>query len=132
MPYLSLAKSVECVDDTNSKFYNQIVDRDQVAPDWNSSEHMLRPDELYRLGLVINHNARPSQPGGGSCIFMHIWLGPGRGTVGCTAMPAERLESILAWLNPVKKPLLVQLPVAQYQRLQKAWKLPTLSQALKQ
>jgi hypothetical protein len=35
-------------------------------------------------------------------------------------------------LNPVKKPLLVQLPVAQYQRLQKAWKLPTLSQALKQ
>lgn len=132
MPYLSLTKSVECVDDTNSKFYNQVVDHDQVAPDWNSSEHMLRLDELYRWGLVINHNASPSQPGGGSCIFMHIWLGPGRGTVGCTAMPPERLESILAWLDPAKKPLLVQLPVAQYQRLQKAWKLPILSQALKQ
>lgn len=43
MPYISLTHSVECVDDTASKFYNRVVDRTPVSPDWNSSEQMLRP-----------------------------------------------------------------------------------------
>jgi hypothetical protein len=126
MPYLNLTASVECVDDISSKFYNRVVDRAAVAPDWNSSEHMLRPDELYRWGIVVDHNSNPPQPGGGSCIFLHIWRGEGKGTVGCTAMPQEQLESVLGWLDPARKPLLVQLPLPQYERLKKAWRLPTL------
>jgi D-alanyl-D-alanine dipeptidase len=127
MPYVGLTPEVECVDDTNSKFYNRVLTREGVSPDWNSSEHMLRSDELYRWGIIVDHNSSPPQPGRGSCIFMHIWRGPGQGTVGCTAMPREQLESILAWLDPEKRPLLIQLPMAQYQLLMKQWNLPPLS-----
>jgi D-alanyl-D-alanine dipeptidase len=100
------------------------VDRTTVSPDWNSSEHMLRSDDLYRWGVVVDHNADPPRPGAGSCIFLHIWRGPGQPTVGCTAMPQENLESVLGWLDPAKKPLLVQLPESEYQRLKRKWKLP--------
>jgi D-alanyl-D-alanine dipeptidase len=130
MPYLNLSSSVECVDDTTSKYYNRVVDRASTTADWNSSEHMLRTDELYRWGIVVGHNgiisgaADSPTPGSGSCIFLHIWRGPGQPTVGCTAMPQERLESLLTWLDPASHPLLVQLPAAEYQRLSKQWRLP--------
>jgi D-alanyl-D-alanine dipeptidase len=124
MPYVSLTPSVECVDDARSKFYNRVVDRAAVAPDWKSSEQMLRPDGLYRWGLVVDHNADPVTPGAGSCIFVHIWLGPGQGTTGCTAMAQEQLEGVLARLDPARRPLLVQLPRPQYKKLRKRWKLP--------
>jgi len=78
MPYTSLTSTVECVDDASSKFYNRVVDNQTVKPDWNSSEHMLRPDELYGWGLVVDHNADPVTPGSGSCIFAHLARpGPG-------------------------------------------------------
>lgn len=126
MPYVPLTPAVECVDDSNSKFYNHVVDRGSVAPDWNSSEHMLRSDELYRWGIVVDHNSNPARPSAGSCIFLHVWRGPGQGTVGCTAMPREHVESLLAWLDPARKPLLVQLPEQQYRRIRKAWGLPAV------
>ena len=126
MPYVSLTPAVECVDDTSSKFYNRILDRGSVNPDWNSSEQMRRSDELYRWGIVVDHNADPIKPGGGSCIFMHIWRGPGQGTVGCTAMPQEKLEAVLAWLDPKRNPMLVQLPAAEYKKMKRKWKLPEM------
>lgn len=128
MPYIAVTQSVECVDDVHSRFYNRIVDRATVTPDWNSSEHMLLGDDRYRWGVVVDHNAssksKPAVPGRGSCIFLHIWRNPESSTVGCTAMAQESLEAVLAWLDPARHPLLVQLPQAQYKNLQKKWKLP--------
>jgi D-alanyl-D-alanine dipeptidase len=126
MPYVNLTPSVECVDDAQSKFYNRVLDRASVAPDWKSSEQMLRPDGEYRWGMVVDHNAEPVTAGGGSCIFLHIWLGPGVGTTGCTAMAQEQLEALLARIDPARKPLLVQLPRPQYKKLKRHWKLPKL------
>ncbi len=126
MSYVSLTPTVECVDDPASKSYNRIVDNTQVTPDWNSSEHMRSSGEAYRWGLVVDHNANPVTPGVGSCVFLHIWSGPGHGTAGCTAMPQEKLESVIAWLDPARKPMLVQLPLAQYENLKKRWQLPDL------
>jgi D-alanyl-D-alanine dipeptidase len=60
---------------------------------------------------------------------MHIWLGTGEGTVGCTAMAQENVETLLGWLDPGKKPLLLQLPRAQYKHIKKRWKLPPLPRA---
>ncbi|HSM87712.1 MAG TPA: hypothetical protein VLT16_16270, partial [Candidatus Limnocylindrales bacterium] len=126
MPYVPLTSSVECVDDSGSKFYNRVVDRGSVSPDWNSSEHMLRQDELYRWGVLVEHNSNPPHAGAGSCIFMHIWRGPGQPTVGCTAMPQAQLEPLISWLDPARHPLLVQLPAPEYRKLKRKWKLPKL------
>jgi|SRR5580658_8391073 hypothetical protein len=126
LPYLHLTPSVECVDDASSHYYNQIVDRSTVTPDWHSSEHMSEAGVAYRWGAVIDHNVDPTVPGGGSCVFMHIWGGPHVGTAGCTAMPQDRLAPILVWLDPARNPILVQAPTAQYEKLRKAWHLPKL------
>jgi hypothetical protein len=125
MPYISLTPSVECVDDAASHFYNRILDRASVSPDWHSSELMSQAGDAYRWGAVIEHN-RNAIPHAGSCVFLHIWAGPAIGTSGCTAMPQQQLEPILAWLDPVAKPILVQLPQAQYTKLQRSWQLPSL------
>ena len=134
--YLALAESIECVDDVNSKYYNRIVDRSAVAPDWNSSEHMRDTGESYRWGIVIDFNGtveKPNQnapqPGAGSCVFLHIWHDQNRGTAGCTAMTPPNLESLLTWLDPKQRPLLLQLPTPAYKRLTHRWHLPKLSNA---
>lgn len=134
MPYLNLIPTTECVDDVASKHYNRIVDSSTVAPDWNSSEHMRNVGEAYRWGIVVDHNgivpghdAKQPQPGGGSCVFLHIWHSPSQGTAGCTAMPQIELETLLRWLDPKRDPLLVQLPERVYERLIDRWSLPKLN-----
>lgn len=126
LSYTPLTPTVECVDDVASRFYNRIVDRATVTPDWKSSEHMASEGDSYRWGAIIDHNANPPVPGVGSCVFMHIWSGPAHGTAGCTAMPQEQLEPILTWLDPAANPILVQLPQAQYKKLRRPWHLPKL------
>jgi len=136
LAYLALTPSVECVDDANSKFYNRVVDRSTVAPDWKSSEHMRYTGESYRWGIVVDFNGTvmgrdrsAPQPDAGSCIFLHIWHHAGLGTAGCTAMPQSDLETLMVWLDPARRPLLVQLPAPVYRRLARQWRLPRLSQA---
>jgi D-alanyl-D-alanine dipeptidase len=127
LPYVQCTASLECVDDTNSSYYNVIVDRRSVgAPDWSSSEKMRMSDDEYRLGIFVKHNSSPAQPGAGSCIFMHIWKGPDVPTSGCTAMSAGGMERLLGWLDAKAHPVLLQLPVSEYQRFQTAWHLPLL------
>ncbi len=107
MPYLHANKALECVDDSNSKFYNQFVDNQAVEKDWNSSEFMRMQDHQYQWGLLVEHNAG-AVPMGGSCIFLHIWKAPGASTSGCTAMKEEDMMELIGWLNIDKKPVLVQ------------------------
>jgi zinc D-Ala-D-Ala dipeptidase len=124
MRYTALSPSVECVDDSASSHYNQLLDAEGMAKDWNSFEQMRRNDELYRWGVFVAHNSNPPQSGAGSCIFLHIWRGPDQGTVGCTAMEQANIESLLQWLDPEKHPVLVQLPASEYVHYRKTWSLP--------
>jgi D-alanyl-D-alanine dipeptidase len=123
LSYTVLTESTECVDDSSSSAYNQIVDRKQIPnPDWNSSEKM-RTIDVYKLGAVVDYNS-PKVPGSGSCIFLHIWKGPGHGTAGCTAMEESHVQELSTWLDASKHPVLVQLPAPIYQSLKQAWQLP--------
>ena len=124
LPYVQAVSTLECVDDVKSAHYNQILDRKSIRnPDWKSSEQMRRQDDLYRLGVVVDHNAK-REAGCGSCIFLHIWDGAGKGTAGCTAMEAAKMEEVLRWLDGKKNPILVQLPQTERRSLQKVWDLP--------
>jgi L,D-peptidoglycan transpeptidase YkuD (ErfK/YbiS/YcfS/YnhG family) len=124
LPYVELRDGTECVDDSASVHYNTVVDRGAVpAVDWTSAERMRRIDQ-YRLGVIVGYNASPTRRGRGSCIFLHIWAGPTTPTAGCTAFPAADVESLVRWLDPRRRPLLVQLPAAEYARLRERWQLP--------
>jgi D-alanyl-D-alanine dipeptidase len=124
LPYLALGEGTECVDDSASVHYNTVVDRNAVPRvDWTSAERM-RTIDLYRLGVVVGYNAQPVRKGRGSCIFLHIWRAPASPTSGCTAMPADDLETIVRWLDPARRPVLVQLPAPEYARLRRSWALP--------
>ena len=80
-------------------------------------------DPRYREGLVIGHNPTAT-PRAGSCIFAHLWRTPGEPTAGCTAMAAETMDGMLAWLRPDARPVFVLLPRAEYERLAQDWRLP--------
>ncbi len=125
MEYLPLHEFIEAVDDPLSRYYNCIVDRREVIPDWQSSEKM-REEPLYAIGLTVHHNFPNPKANAGSAIFLHIWRSENSGTAGCTAMSLENLNTILSWLDRSKHPLLVQLPIREYSELQNEWDLPAL------
>lgn len=107
LAYTPLTPTIMGIEDPNSRHYNQVVDSAKVEQDWEGHEAMARHKRLYRWGAFIGHN--PScTPGAGSCIFMHLWPGPGKGTSGCTAMSEEDIRRVLGWLDPAKEPRLVQ------------------------
>lgn len=125
LPYVEATKTLECVDDSQSASYNRVLERGSVArPDWKSSEQMRRDDDLYRWGVIVDHNTGEPQAGCGSCIFLHIWQSAKKGTAGCTAMEPAKIEELLSWLDPQKKPLIVQLPRAELERFRVLWGLP--------
>ena len=127
LPYVQCSTMVECVDDVKSTHYNSILARTNVAnPDWHSSEIMLMKDNEYSMGIVIDHNIAQPKAGGGSCVFLHIWKGPGVGTSGCTAMTPENMDMLIHWLDPKLHPILVQLPEKQYEKLKDDWRLPDM------
>jgi L,D-peptidoglycan transpeptidase YkuD (ErfK/YbiS/YcfS/YnhG family) len=107
MKHVPVTAASAGVDDVRSRYYNQVVDADKVKRDWRSSETMLREDGIYRWGAFVAHNPE-NIPGAGSCIFMHIWYGPGHGTSGCTAMAERNLLRVLRWLDPAREPRVVQ------------------------
>src|SRR5438552_17191432 len=126
LPYVQLLPTTDCVDDTASTHYNTVVDRAPVSRvDWNSAEHM-RQVAQYKIGVIVGYNASPPVKGRGSCIFLHIWTGPDSHPAGCTAFDEAKLREVMLWLDPVKRPLLVQLTGQEYQKLQARWRLPAL------
>ena len=123
LPYVQLRTTTECVDDGRSVHYNTIVDRDSVPRvDWASSERMREIDQ-YVYGVHVAYNAPPT-PSRGSCIFLHVWAGPQSVTAGCTAMELEALKELMGWVDPRRRPMLVQLPESALAQRQKEWALP--------
>lgn len=125
MPYNAIVDSQICVEDSHSRFYNQIVDANEVPNDWKSREFMMRQDDQYKWGIYLKQNSPPKAEGG-SCVFFHLWRAPGSGTLGCTAMEEPRMLELLEWLDPAKKPLLFQMTEADYRAYRAQVKLPDL------
>jgi D-alanyl-D-alanine dipeptidase len=124
-PYVHVRRGISCIEDMKSKYYNQVIDPSSIThADWSVRDEMLRPDGLFRWGVIIEHNAKDTVRGAGSCVFLHIWKGLGKGTAGCTAMPGETIEETLRWLDSSERPVIVQLPESEYQRLRSVWALP--------
>jgi len=129
-PYEQIHASSLCIDDPVSEHYNRIFDSpgplNPIKVDWKSSEIMKRKDDLYKWLIVVDYNKQRPTPGAGSCIFMHVWRSKNRGTAGCTALSEADMTLLLEWLKPELNPVLIQMPVSEYELRAPAWNLPLL------
>lgn len=115
-PYEELSATMEGIDDPDSRYYNRLVDARRVrVRDWKQSERVDPDNPMFRWCVEVKQNWQ-QRPGFGSCIYLHIWKGPGVPTSGCTAMSERDLRRIVAWLDARKRPLLVQLPASELER----------------
>ena len=127
IPYRPVTDYLECVDDMESQYYTKLVEKDKVEfVDWESSERIHRSPNAYHYGVMVEHNTTDPQKGAGSCIFLHCVSANGDSTAGCTTMDRAEMETLVYWLDADADPLLVQLPLPVYRRLQQDWRLPNL------
>ncbi|MDD2790122.1 MAG: L,D-transpeptidase family protein [Sulfurimonas sp.] len=106
MPYLYASEKLICVDESDSLFYNHLI---QMNGDEKSFEYMKRKDGQYELGIVVAHN-KNAVTNRGSCIFLHIKKSEEASTAGCSAMRLDEIQKISSWLDKSKNPILIQIP----------------------
>ena len=127
MKYRQITSRDLWVEDPTSPHYNRhlVLNREPLEP-WEKKAQMRQNDYPHSLKLFIAHNTEPKPvPRAGSSIFFHIWRSSGtRPTAGCTTLREINLRSLIAGLDPHKKPVYVLLPLQDYRQLKSAWDLP--------
>jgi D-alanyl-D-alanine dipeptidase len=117
LPYWHADENLYCIDDVNDSRYNKVLriyDKSSLPA---SYEVMRRADGVYRYGAVIGYND-VAQKGRGSCIFIHLNHSDKRPTSGCTAMDEAPLIELLKWLEPIKKPQILQIVKSECRKYQ--------------
>jgi L,D-peptidoglycan transpeptidase YkuD (ErfK/YbiS/YcfS/YnhG family) len=117
MPYLYTSENLICVDDSDSLFYNHII---QMNGDEKSFEYMKREDGQYELGIVVAHNKNALKQRG-SCIFLHVKKSEDATTAGCSAMRLGEIKQIGNWLDSKKNPILIQIPKSSSKEILKLY-----------
>lgn len=131
IPYVKVGPNDLWITNTNdARYYNRHVRLDHPAKtEWELKEQMRQTDYPHSIKMLICHNT-PERKGGvqvgrGSSIFFHIWRNEGKSpTAGCTSMEEKNLRTIIARLNPLRHPVYILLPRAEYAALRKSWRLP--------
>lgn len=90
--YLQVNDNYYWVDDSNSQYYNRLVNASETGIEWNSAEHLSDYSTAYYYAIAIDYNTSCT-PGRGSAIFLHC--STGGGTAGCVAIPQSYMEEIL-------------------------------------
>lgn len=108
LSYHRITKNDVWVDNVRSRYYNTLQSMNKVH---QYSEKMNIPQ--YDYGFVINYNTKRIR-GKGSAIFFHI--ARGNYTMGCTAVSKSNVVKILKWLDPKKKPVIIQSPQSELYR----------------
>lgn len=80
------------VDDSNSLYYNKLVDASQTGIQWSSAEHLIGYPTAYKYAIAINYNTA-CIPDAGSAIFLHC--STGGSTAGCISVSQSNMIKIL-------------------------------------
>lgn len=92
LEYQEITENMYWIDDSKSKYYNQLVDISKVEKDWNSAEHLIDYPIQYEYLIEIRTNPNNNQ-GKGSAIFLHC--SNNKATEGCVAVTKDTMEKIL-------------------------------------
>lgn len=103
LPYHRITADDVWVDNVHSPYYNTLQ---SIRATHEQSEKMNIPQ--YNYGFVINYNTTRRTPGKGSAIFFHIDDHRYGYTAGCTAVSKSEVVRILKWINPAKRPIIIQ------------------------
>lgn len=92
LKYKQITKEMYWVDDTKSKYYNQLVNISEVEKDWNSAEHLIDYPIQYEYLIEIKTNPN-NIPGKGSAIFLHCTNN--EPTAGCVAIDKKAMKKLI-------------------------------------
>ena len=96
MPYTKVTKYHYWCGDSNSEYYNKLVDERKVdRKHTKSDEYLIDYKGVYNYCLFIDYNAE-GIPNKGSCIFLHC-TGKNKYTAGCVAVPEKTMKQIVQW-----------------------------------
>jgi L,D-peptidoglycan transpeptidase YkuD (ErfK/YbiS/YcfS/YnhG family) len=121
LPFRSLSPDDGWCDASVDRNYNRRVKLPYPA----SAERLWRPDSLYDLIIVLDHNRSRRRRNCGSAIFMHVAREGYRPTEGCIALSRGDLVRLLAKLSlpasisvgvQVDRPLNERIPDRQSRR----------------
>ena len=92
LKYNQITKDMYWIDDSKSKYYNQLVDISKAEKDWNSAEHLIDYPIQYEYLIEIKTNPN-NIPEKGSAIFLHCTNN--RPTAGCIAVDKETMKKLI-------------------------------------
>ncbi len=127
LQYTQVHRRWICCDESGSRHYNRVFNYGEKGLDGDnlpSHEDMRRSDDLYKYTILVGHNYWHPEPGGGSCIFIHLWEGPGSVTSGCTTISEENMLGLIKGLDQAENPVMVMLSRDNFSRLREKWSLP--------
>jgi len=85
------------VDDSGSRYYNRMIEKNKAAAEWKSGEHIVDYPVQYAYAIVIDYN-KECINNAGSGIFLHC--SADRPTAGCVAIPKENMIALLKQIQP--------------------------------
>lgn len=92
LEYKKITREMYWVDDIKSKYYNQLVNENEVERDWNSAEHLIEYPIEYEYLIEVKTNPQ-NIPGKGSAVFLHC--SNDKSTAGCVAVDANCMRTII-------------------------------------
>lgn len=95
LPYKLLDSYDYWVDDSSSRYYNQMVSTKDTKKDWNSAEHLIGVSPQYNYSIALDYNTKERTPGKGSAIFIHGYHTWKTWTEGCIAIPEENMKTLI-------------------------------------
>jgi L,D-peptidoglycan transpeptidase YkuD (ErfK/YbiS/YcfS/YnhG family) len=106
LPYRVVDGDDWWVSDVTSPRYNRHAECAPTTCDFDErvSENLLAAGAVYDHAVVIDYN-RGGTPGAGSAYFLHV--SNGAPTAGCVAIAAGNLTTLLTWLDPGARPVIV-------------------------
>lgn len=107
LPYHQIQKGDYWVDDSDSTYYNKLVNINQTKKTWNSAENMAASVPFYNYGLVLDYN-KECVPGAGSAIFIHCTKTEAdSGSQGCIRIPEELMKQLVQSVTEKTKIIIV-------------------------